>query len=272
MIDSIAFSGGGVKGLSYIGVVNFLEDKGVFESIKNLSGTSIGSLVCLMINVGYNSKEMEKMALNMAARNLEDIDINLLFENYGLNKGEKIEIFLKYIIGFKNFQEDITFKKLHEETGKTLHVTACKLNDYSKVTFNHINTPDMEVYKACKYSMKIPLIWAVDDIECQYIDGCFSVNLPIEVLDVENTIGFTLTADTVYSIPRNLKEYITKLTKCIFYKNNTLEITKYKMLGYNLVNIDNSNISALDFDIANDAKKEIIKNGYSTCLSSLKNI
>ena len=253
MIESLAFSGGGMKGLSYIGVVNFLERKDILKNIKNLSGTSIGSLVCMMINLGFTSKEMEKLALNLNIKDLEDLDINLLFENYGLNKGEKIEIFLKYLIRFKNFKEDITFKKLYEDTGTTLHITACKLNDYSRVTFNHITAPDMEVCKACRYSMLIPLIWAVDDIECQYIDGCFSTNLPIEVLDVKNTIGFTMTTDNVYSTPKDLKEYIIKLTKCVFYKNNALEITKYKMLGYKLVNIDNS-ISALDFDISNDIK------------------
>lgn len=271
MIDSIALSGGGIKGLSYIGVVNFLEEQGMIKDIKNLSGTSIGSLVCLMINLGYTNKEMEKLALNLTAKNLEDIDINLLFEKYGINKGEKVEIFLKYIIGFKNFDESITFKKLHEATGKTLHITACKLNDYSGTVFNHINTPDMEVYKACKHSMKIPLLWAVDDIECQYIDGCFSVNLPIEVLDVKNTIGFTMTTDNTNSTPGDLKEYIIKLTKCIFYKSNALEIKKYKLLGYNLINIDNNGISAVDFESPIEVKKEIIKNGYDACTNNLKN-
>lgn len=272
MIDSIAFSGGGIKGLSYIGVVNFLEDKGAIGNIKNLSGTSIGSLVCLMINLGYTSKEMEKIALNMEVKNLEDININLLFEKYGLNKGEKIEIFLKYMIEFKNFKQDISFKELYEKTGKILHITACKLNDYSGVVFNYINTPDMEIYRACKYSMKIPMLWAIDDIECQYIDGCFSVNLPIEILDVKNTIGFTMTPDNVYSTPGDLKEYIIKLTKCIFHKSNALEIKKYKLLGYELINIDNSTVSALDFDSPRWKKIEIIRNGYTACVNNLKNI
>lgn len=272
MIDSIAFSGGGIKGLSYIGVVKFLHEKDMVKDIKNLSGTSVGSLVCLMINLGYTNEEMEKMALNLTTKNLEDIDINLLFEKYGLNRGEKIEIFLKYIIGFKKFDEDITFKKLYEATGKALYITACKLNDYSETVFNYINTPDMEVYKACKYSMKIPMLWAVDDIESQYIDGCFSANLPIEVLDVKNTVGFTMTADSVYSTPGDLKEYIIKLAKCIFHKSNALEIKKYKLLGYNLINIDNTGVSALDFDSPVDVKKSIIKNGYDACANNLKNI
>ena len=54
-IDGV-FSGGGIKGLAFVGAYQELEKRGY--RFKRLAGTSAGSIVAAMIAAGYNSKEM----------------------------------------------------------------------------------------------------------------------------------------------------------------------------------------------------------------------
>jgi NTE family protein len=75
---NVVFSGGGIKGLAYIGVVQYFEENSI--QIKNISGTSIGSLISVMLNLGYSSFEMKNIAFNLDINMLENINISLLLK------------------------------------------------------------------------------------------------------------------------------------------------------------------------------------------------
>lgn len=267
VIKNISLSGGSVKGISYVGVIKFLEEKLVIKNIKNLSGTSVGSLFCMLICMGYTSKELEKISLNVDFSLLEDININLLFENYGIDSSIKIQKILKFFIEHKGFDPNITFIDLFNKTDKSLYIATCRLSDYSLYVFNKDTTPHFPVYMACIYSMNIPLIWVAQSNENQYyIDGCFVRNLPIEVFDIEDTIGFHfLNKKNLGSSNdiKNLQEYIMKVMNCSMYKGNYLEIENYIMKGYKLIEIDVENISALNFNITIEERRKLIENGYN---------
>jgi predicted acylesterase/phospholipase RssA len=269
MIRNIAFSGGALKGHSFIGVLQYLEDKNILHNIENFSGTSIGSFFCLLVILGYSSTELKKLVYNLDIDLLEDVNINLLFTYYGLDTGKRIKQLIKYLIKLKGYDENISFKDLYDKTKKTLNITTTKLSNYTQYIFNHENTPDHEVYKACNYSMSIPLLWVSENVGGEYyIDGCFVRNLPIEILPVENTVGFSLynkeKGNKKENI-ENIKDFIIKVTKCSFSKGNSLELDNYKMKGYKIIIIDVCNISALDLDLSSDSKKLLIDSGYRAC-------
>ena len=54
---SLALGGGGVKGISHIGVIRCLEDNGF--TIKSIAGTSVGALVGSVYAAGFSTKEIE---------------------------------------------------------------------------------------------------------------------------------------------------------------------------------------------------------------------
>lgn len=275
MINNIAFSGGGMKGLAYVGVLKLLEEKDLVKDLKKFSGTSVGALFSLMVILGYNHEEITNLALNIDLYKLEDLNIEHLFTNYGLNRGEKITRFLKYLIKFKGYDEDISFKQLYDITKKELYITVCLLNNCSTKVFNHLDTPDYKIYQACKYSMRIPLLWGIEegeDPEKQYIDGCFSANLPIEIFEPENTLGVATFSENISSTPSDIKQYIVKIVKCMLNKNNSLEHEKYTAKGYSILNINIRSFSALELDSSSSTKRHIIDLGYDACCSYLKNI
>ena len=50
MLMNVCFSGGGIKGYAFIGVVKYLQEHNV--KIKEISGVSIGALISLLVNIG----------------------------------------------------------------------------------------------------------------------------------------------------------------------------------------------------------------------------
>ena len=55
----IVFSGGAEKGISYIGALQFLEEKNIIKDIECYYGTSIGSVISTLISIGYSSFELK---------------------------------------------------------------------------------------------------------------------------------------------------------------------------------------------------------------------
>jgi predicted acylesterase/phospholipase RssA len=258
---NLVLSGGGIKGLAYIGVLRYIEEKNI--KIAGISGTSIGSLMGLLINTGYSSKEIENIALNIDVSKLENLNIGLLLTDYGLDNGEKISFFIKYLLKNKGYDERITFNQLYKDTGIHLFITCCDIEDYSQKIFDYRETPDEEVWFACKCSMSIPLIWTLSSQK--YIDGCFSRNIPVEIFPTKGTIAFCFLKDPVRKKINNIKDYIMNIITCSFAKGNSLEIEKYNIIGYNIVTIK-VEVSALQFKISDTYKKSLIDSGYTSCI------
>ena len=98
------FEGGGVKGLTYVGALRYLEERG-FKFFK-VSGTSVGSIFAALISVGYNSKEIEEV--------IEKIDFRVIanknriaegIKNRGLYSIDLLEDILYYLFFFDNKSE-----------------------------------------------------------------------------------------------------------------------------------------------------------------------
>ena len=72
MIKNLVFSGGGVKGYSFIGCLKALEELNITQDIKAISSTSIGSLFSILFIIGYKSKELEQIFSNIDFNNLQN--------------------------------------------------------------------------------------------------------------------------------------------------------------------------------------------------------
>ncbi|MDZ7807394.1 MAG: patatin-like phospholipase family protein [Gracilimonas sp.] len=58
----LALSGGGAKGFAHIGVLKVLEEAGI--KVDMITGTSMGAMVGGLYAIGYNTDELENLALN----------------------------------------------------------------------------------------------------------------------------------------------------------------------------------------------------------------
>lgn len=262
-MKNLCFAGGGMKGVAYIGVYKYLLEHDIFSTLRNVSGTSVGALISLCIVLRYSVEELEILVKNINYNLLEDIDIKNFFTKYSIDTGRKIEYIIKKIISSKGVDPEITFKDLYSQTKIGLYICATDLRDYSKTIFDHIITPDMEVYRACKYSLNIPFLWS----DTHYADGCLSSNLPIDCFDMKDTLGIICRNRNTPTNINNIKDYTLKIIKCCLYRANSYEIDFYREEGYNILVISIPSIQNLDFDLSKDMKDELINSGYTAAKS-----
>ena len=114
-INTIVFSGGGVKGIAYIGVLKYLEeiskcsdyDKETCNipkiNISTVCGVSIGSIVGFLYILGYTFEELVKELDNLDLQKLKNFKINNVLKKYGFDSGLKIINWIESLILKKGY-------------------------------------------------------------------------------------------------------------------------------------------------------------------------
>jgi predicted acylesterase/phospholipase RssA len=182
MIDTIVFSSGGIRGLSFIGVLKALEEYRIINNVNTLAGTSIGAIIATMIALGYNSTELYDFIINFDYTELKDIQLSSFLESFGLESGKKLEKFFQAMIKIKMGKGTLNFQELYKITGKRLIITATCLNNRKVVYFDHLEHPHMPIYKALRMSISIPFLFAaVKYRKKYYVDGAILDSFPIQL-------------------------------------------------------------------------------------------
>src|SRR3990172_11172229 len=108
-IKHLVFSGGAIKGLSYIGCYKALEDLGLIKNLETCAGCSIGAVFSTLIVLGYTGEELYDFILHFTYHDIRDLNFLRAFNNYGLETADKITRFLGAMIKRKTGNPQITF-------------------------------------------------------------------------------------------------------------------------------------------------------------------
>jgi NTE family protein len=129
IINTLVLSGGGVKGLYYIGILKKLEEINIINNITTIAGTSIGAFFGSLISIGYTSQELTDFVLLFNLSNIKKITPGNFFSYFGIDDGNNLELVLEKMFNLKGFSKNITFKELHEKTKKELIITGVCINE-----------------------------------------------------------------------------------------------------------------------------------------------
>lgn len=197
----VALSGGGLRGMAHIGVLNALLENRI--PIHFISGTSAGAIVAAMFACGYTPNEMRIIAEKLKIQELIDLKFSIadfikhgaqsfLGGKYrfwsvlpkGLVKGEKIEKF------FTKLWQNRTVK----DTKIPLAITAVDIFTGNTVFFT---TPipgkreilnakyyhNTELSEAVRASISIPGVFCPKKLHgMMLVDGAVKNNLPSDIL------------------------------------------------------------------------------------------
>ena len=178
----IALSGGGTRGVVHIGVLQALEENGIFPSI--IAGTSAGSIVGAMYAHGYTPAEI----LSIASERSLIWMFSLRIPNRGFVRHTFLRKMLNRYIPENNF----------EELKKPLFVAIANLNTGKAEIVSSGPLHDVIVASA-----SIPVLYEPVKIgEYLYADGGLLMNLPVSpIREIANYII------AVNLIPRKLLTY-----------------------------------------------------------------
>lgn len=290
-INHLIFSGGGIRGLTFIGIIKKLQEliklrkhlelQDNFDStlckiplidIKSICSVSAGSLISLMYLIGYTYIDMLTIVLSKNFVDLKDIKIIDFLSKYGLDTGDKIISWLKELMLNKNVNENITMIELYNKTNVKLQIMATNLNRYKLKNFNHEDTPDVKVLDAIRMSISIPLVFVPKEYQGEiYVDGCLMNNYPIEMFDnnLENVLGFKVITngemeiDIVNHNISDIQSYIHNIFNCYIVQNekHTTRNEKYKACTVYIHTKELS--SSLNFNLTPLQRNQLIQVGYN---------
>jgi NTE family protein len=224
------FSGAGSNGILHIGALRLVEmiielscGKTLTEYFKGFAGTSVGALIALMVTVGLKTQDM----LEYAKVHLDDfLTCRFSMKNFvhkqAFRNNKSIFDFTHLLLPYNN----ITFKQLFEQTNITLSICACDLQNSYLQTFDHLQTPNVQVDRAIVASMSIPFIFPPVQIQNRlYIDGGCQINLPMHVFPISKTIAFWVRSpQTQYSTAESsigLVSFISKTLAVLIHSTDS---------------------------------------------------
>lgn len=256
-MKNVVFSGGGIKGLAYIGVLKYLEENGI--KVKAASGTSAGAIFALFLVLGIKYKQVKNIFYSINLQELQDLSIDNLFSNYGLDNGEGPLNFFKAVVKTITGKETTTFNELYEKTKKELIIVGsciepdCPGPEY----FTHKTFPNMKLVDALRISISIPIYYTYCNYENKkYVDGSLFADCPFNYFnDCENTIGFRLVQEPEKDCS-SLDKFILQLLHVSIF---TLQNKEHS----NIIKIK-VNMNFLDLDLTKEEKDKIIETGYQT--------
>ena len=260
--DTLCFSGGGTKGLVFIGAVKALINKNIIylDKINKYIGTSAGAILAFFLAIGYTPDELEEFVLNFDFKKLEpNVDCDSLFTKFGIDDGKKLEFLLTKLLNYKLGMNNITFLELFELTNKELIISTTCINNSKSKYFNYKFTPDEDVILAIKMSIAVPFYFYPVIYEGNhYVDGGILDNYPIQFGNKESTLGFTVVSDK-YTQVDDFGNYMIKVIK-LFLNANL--ITKVRHFKENTINIMCNEKNFIDFKMGYQAKQIMINKGY----------
>ena len=240
-IDTLILSGGSIKGIAQLGALHCLLEHKIIEmdKIKNIAGTSAGTMVGLLLCIGYKPIEVFRFMKLVNLEKTRKIDMSNLITKFGLDNGKRIMLVLTKLLKSCNYSEDITFKELYNTTFINFIVTGSCINDKKVYYFSHTDYPDMKVLKAIRISMAIPIFFTPVKYENKiFIDGCCLDNYPIHLFNnrLDNVLGLYVLDNREYvSNIKCIEDYLSNTMNCLLdgmvqkidgiYKNHTITIT-----------------------------------------------
>lgn len=266
----LVLSGGGIKGISFLGALNVLDKLGILKNIEIYAGTSVGSIILFLINIGYSPMELFELVKKINLNKLKTINLSLFLNSMGLDNGEKIISLLKRLMKHKNINEKITFKELHDLTKKTFIVNSVNIDKQCSEYFSYMTHPDISVIYIIRMSFSIPFLFTPIEFNgFTYVDGGCIDNFSINYFSDRKDELLGICIESVQQ-KRNkncsFDEYAINVIGCIL--NGATSTISQQYENY-IIKILINDVTTIDFDISLDKKNYLYEIG---CKSVYDNI
>lgn len=269
MIKNLVISGGGISGMGILGVLKYLEKRGVLKTIENYTGTSVGSLLNLGLALGYDLTELYYLMIYFDySKLIFEISLDSFIDDWGFAPISKLKYFISRLIQHKGYNKRITLIEFYQLTNKSLNIIGSCVNDGKSYCFNYKTVPNMSIVKAVAISCCIPLVFTPIKYKNKFwVDGGLFNNYPISFhkKDLGNTIGICI-YDKCYKSKNNIdniEKYMMNVFKCIAFGHSHNTSSKYDQNTINFVHEFNSNYG---FKMSKNDKNSFFNLGYNCAL------
>jgi hypothetical protein len=280
--ENIVFQGGGVKGISYSGVIKAMNDLDQSLKFKKVVGTSVGGICAFLFSIRPSNNEVDKWMnivvdkiLKLTKDPLEEINNEI--HGYGIYDNDCIRQVIEDIEKEKFNTNNLTFGDLFKLTNVELTIIGTCLSNRKAYYFNYINNPNMLVSLAVQISSALPEFYKYVEYDNKFwCDGGVCDNFAINYFDSNGlynpqTLGMMLICDDDLPICHKIsshKQYIVDIISTSMLSQ--VEHTIGDKNKRNIITIDTGKISTTDFKISKEERKMLGSIGYDTVIDYFK--
>jgi NTE family protein len=308
-IRNLVFSGGGVRGVAYVGAIEALEAQGVLGGIRRVAGASAGSITAGLLAAGADAAAFGRLFRTLDFPSfLHDRggvigDPIRLWREHGLHSGEPLCRWLRDAIAeltrtsLGSPQPEITLGELHVAAlaGKPVRrfmAVGSNLSLQIPEVFSAHQTPTLPLWQAMRASASFPIVFESMTIDGNvFVDGGLTWNYPIDLFDGdfarrvrgpllaidlgERTIGFVLgkresTVSDTTAAPVTLDGFGAFTQALIgFALDESTRLHTSADAVARTVFIDALGLSSTDFAITDAQKESLIANGRAATTAFL---
>jgi predicted acylesterase/phospholipase RssA len=269
MYNKLVLSGGGKRGLMLLGSLEYIfqEKKTEVSSIDTYIGTSIGSIICYLLIIGYQPKEIIAYLIsNNFFQQFKNIDFISLGNCEGGFDWNILQNYLFDLTSKKHTSHTLTLSELNKTFHKTL---TCVTYNYTKQQIeyiSHLTHPNLSCVDALHMTSNIPFYFNKFKYgDSEYIDGCIINNFPINLLS-ENDHALALNVTKMYlnTDKSTFTSYLLNLCTIVIINNVKNNIDNCVCKHLDTISLEGKNISSTDLYVnVNDVFK-LFSSGYTT--------
>lgn len=268
-LDELIICAGGIKAIYIIGCLNNLAQIHPLHLFNYYTGCSSGSIICLLLNIGYTIDDIENI-ISIDFKTFQEVKITNLINYGGFDNGIKINNLFKAFLLNRNYDINITFKELYEKTGKTLTFTTTNITTGKVEYHNYITQPNMQILLSLRMSINIPIVYSpIQYNNNYYVDGALLDCYPYNYNKNLKKIGIFLINKNEYLFLKNKDSvFVNNIDDTITYLKNLLSImylnnfkNNFKKNKNTINIITDSNIELYDFNLDENNKKKMINLG-----------
>jgi NTE family protein len=263
----LVLAGGGIKGITILGALKYLEDNNILNDIHTYIGASIGGIISVLLAAGYKSSDIYKFSELFDFNDSLNLNINHLLTNYSINDDENMTLIYDKLLKKKNIDSNISLINFYKHTKKKIICTSVCITTKKLEYISYENYPDLPLNIFIKMTSAAPLIMPpVKYNNKLYIDGGMMNNFPINIIDddkINNTIGINLISTEYFKekgINNILDYFISILHVVILQLTPKYDKEKYKNIAYD---IDIEITNAFNFELTKEIKKDLFYKGYN---------
>lgn len=260
-IENIIISGGYFKGVSFIETILQIEkyNPGFMKNLKRFCGTSIGSIICLLLIMSKNKRNFIQHAnvffYNNVLWDVKFIKKQIRYHHILFNKKCLIEdhyilkLYLLDLFEYLKIDKNTSLIQFFNQTGKEFIINSYCLKRNKIIYFNHVDTPNLRLIDCLLCSMNLPIIfepydkikgyWFVDGgVTENVIQSPYPSNKTIEIRQQYTKVN-PLQSKKIWNVFGNLLLIFIKELE----KYNKIKNIKLK----NSITVMNQSISYYDF-------------------------
>lgn len=279
----ISFSSAGMKAPAYLGAIDALEDalggeekaEEFRERVKGVSGSSAGTLACLVFVLGFGAKKRFELIHKMTEMQKHfNPDLALLLRNYGWEDGATFKELVRETLSEGGMSPDSTLGDVKRLLRKDIVCACTNLGSAAPVYLSGSRTPYVKVVDAIYSSCCVPFVFTPQVVDGEmYVDGCLTDDHP-NVFAEEETL--------FVGVDRHMQSYMEIDTWATFLSaivrcHGTCQDEKMmrikERVGGRYVEIEDleemKGMPSMKVDMTKEEANKIYRNGYACCLNAL---